>query len=113
MNASVPQESGRPFACRRCGACCRWPGYVRIDAAEADAIAGFLGLPVPRFLECYTLLTADRRGLSLVEAPGSSACIFLEADNRCRIQAVKPRQCREFPHGWRNPDAACPAWPEK
>jgi len=88
-----------------------WPGEVRIDAAEADAIAGFLGLPVPVFLERHTLLTADRRGLSLSEAPGGSTCCFLAANHRCRIQAVKPRQCREFPQGWRNPDAVCPAWP--
>ena len=111
MKLSTPQ-SARAFVCQRCGACCRWPGFVRLDAAEVDAIAGFLGLPAPVFRERYTRLTADRRGLSLSEAPGGSDCIFLEPDNRCRIQAVKPRQCRDFPQGWHNPDTACPAWGE-
>jgi len=90
------------FTCHGCGACCRWPGYVHTTDEDIDRMAGYLLLSVVEFTAQYTRLTDDRRGLSLVEA-GDGACIFLTADNRCRVQPVKPRQCREFPLGWRNP----------
>ena len=91
-----------PFQCVRCGTCCRWPGYVRVTAAEVERIAAHLGVPLEQFIAEQTMLTADRRGLSLREG-ADGACAFLTADNRCRLQAVKPRQCQEFPHGWNFP----------
>ena len=65
-------------------------------------MAEHLTLPVADFIALFTRLTDDRRGLSLIEA-ADGACIFLTPDNRCRVQPVKPRQCREFPLGWRFP----------
>lgn len=96
------------FVCKRCGNCCRAPGYVHLRAGEAEAIAAELGLDVRLFFDRYTKLTADRRSLSLTEAADGS-CIFLQPDNSCRIQVVKPRQCRDYPAHWRSDllDAAC------
>ena len=39
------------FRCRRCGNCCRWPGYVRLDGEEIGALAAELRrqLPVVEF----------------------------------------------------------------
>ena len=68
---------------------------------EIARIAGFLGLSEPEFIARHTRLRADRKGLALTEQEGG-ACIFLEGRD-CRIQAVKPRQCREFPNGWNFP----------
>ncbi|MPM70287.1 hypothetical protein SDC9_117242 [bioreactor metagenome] len=92
------------FKCIRCGNCCRWSGCVVVGAAEADAIAAFLGLPVGEFLARYTALTPDRRGLTLIEKPDGS-CIFLNEGppSGCRINPVKPRQCGEFPSHWNFP----------
>jgi len=96
--------AGDAFQCLRCGACCRHPGEVRIEDREAEAIARFLGLAVHDFTARYTRLRPDRRGLSLAERPGG-ACIFLEEpEAACRIQPVKPQQCRDFPAGWRYAD---------
>jgi uncharacterized protein len=97
------------FACRQCGACCRVPGHVLLQAGEADAIAGFLGLASADFIARYTALAANRAGLSLVEQP-EGACVFLNDRNRCSIEAVKPEQCRTFPQAWRFADAerTCP-----
>lgn len=72
---------------------------MKIAADEAVSLAGLLGIAVTDFTGRYTRLTADRRGLSLVERPDGS-CVFLEADNACRVQAAKPRQCRAFPLAW-------------
>ena len=32
------------YLCQRCGNCCRWPGFVRVDEDEINAMAQFLGL---------------------------------------------------------------------
>jgi len=90
------------YVCTRCGACCRWPGYVRVTAAEIDRIAAHLGMSSVRFIREFTVLTDDRRGLSLTERP-DGPCVFLEGDRVCRIYSVRPEQCRDFPNGWRFP----------
>ncbi|MFH1998642.1 MAG: YkgJ family cysteine cluster protein [Planctomycetota bacterium] len=87
------------FTCRRCGNCCRVSGYVHLREAEIERIAAYLNLSVREFNDRFTCLTDTRAGLSLVERPDHS-CIFLEADATCRIQAVKPEQCRNFPLKW-------------
>lgn len=86
------------YECQRCTACCRWPGQVRLTDGEITGMAGFLGMAELEFIARYTRLRADRRGLALTERE-DGACIFLEGRD-CRVQAVKPRQCREFPNGW-------------
>lgn len=87
--------------CQRCAACCRWPGDVRVDDAEIARIAAFLGVAEAVFIERFTRLRRDRRGLSLVEKPNGE-CHFLEGD-QCAIQSVKPQQCRDFPNLWNFP----------
>jgi Fe-S-cluster containining protein len=98
------------FACRRCGNCCRAAGDVRLRAGEVEAIAALLGLDVYDCTARYTRVGADRSGLVLAEQ-GDGACVFLTADNACRIQAAKPAQCRGYPQVWRHAqlDARCAA----
>ena len=95
----------KSFSCKRCGNCCRWSGYVRVDASEIDAIATFLNLSSEEFIARHTRLTADRSGLSLLENPDGS-CPYLHEDAdglSCMLQAVKPRQCCDFPLKWNFP----------
>lgn len=87
------------FRCLQCHACCRQPGYVRLKSKEPDAIADFLQMDVRSFIDTFTLLTDDRTGLSLMEQD-NGACVFL-TEQGCRIQPVKPEQCRDFPYKWR------------
>ena len=94
-----------PFVCRQCGACCRWPGSVLLETTDAEAAAAALGLTAAEFIERHAALARNRAQLTLKEAP-DGACEFLKADGRCRIYAARPRQCRDFPHGWRV--AGCP-----
>lgn len=94
-----------PFVCRQCGACCRWPGSVLLETTDAEAAAAALGLTAAEFIERHAALARNRAQLTLKEA-ADGACEFLEADGRCRIYAARPRQCRDFPHGWRV--AGCP-----
>jgi len=90
-----------PIACVQCGACCRQPGDVYLRDNEIDTIAHFLGLPIHDFTAAYTRLRANRSGLVLAET-ADGACIFLQ-ENLCRIQSVKPRQCRNYPETWHIP----------
>src|SRR5476649_2170889 len=89
------------YECQRCTACCRWPGYVRVNDAQIAALAGHLGVPEEEFIQRYTRLAADRRSLVLAEQP-DGACVFLDGID-CRVQGVKPQQCRDFPNGWNFP----------
>lgn len=87
------------YECQRCTACCRWPGDVRVNDDDIMRMARGLGVTQDEFVQTYTRLTRDRRGLSLVEKVNGE-CVFLEG-NACSIQAVKPQQCRDFPNLWR------------
>ena len=102
------------FVCLRCGACCRIKdGIVRVSDAEITDIAGFLGVSEGEFIANDAELAPDRRGLVLKSRPDGS-CIYLTDGNLCRINPVKPRKCRTFPHEWRNPDSGevCPGLAE-
>lgn len=97
--------------CQRCTACCRWPGQVRVTPAEITRLAAFLRLGEHDFIQRYTRLRPDRRGLALLDKPGGE-CVFLEGD-RCAVQPVKPQQCRDFPNLWNFPgfERVCHAIP--
>lgn len=94
-------EEGVWYACERCTNCCRWPGQVRLSEEDLVAIPAYLGLTAWDFIQRYTRLQASRRGLALTEQP-DGACIFLEGRG-CRINGVKPGQCRDFPNAWNFP----------
>lgn len=87
------------YDCQRCTACCRWPGEVKVTAAEIRRLAVFLEMSEADFIERHTRLRADRRGLALKER-SNHECIFLKGRD-CLVQPVKPQQCRDFPNLWR------------
>jgi Fe-S-cluster containining protein len=89
------------YLCERCTNCCRWPGDVKVSDKEITAIASFLGMPENEFIQQYTRLRTNRRGLSLIDQ-ADGACIFLDGQD-CKIQPVKPQQCRDFPNAWNFP----------
>lgn len=86
------------FQCDRCTACCKWPGDVKVEDHEVSAIAEFLEMDEDDFIQQFTRLRMNRNGLSLIERENHE-CIMLEND-RCKIQAVKPFQCKGFPNRW-------------
>lgn len=89
------------YDCQRCTACCRWPGEVKLLEGELGRMADFLGLSEVEFIQRFTQLRSDRQALVLDDQPGG-ACVFLEGQN-CRVQPVKPQQCRDFPNRWNFP----------
>ncbi len=96
-------KASADFKCLRCGACCRWEGPVRIGESEIAGISAFLKISESEFIRDFTVLTHDRHSLSLTESPDGS-CFFYDPDIRsCRINPVKPAQCRNFPVRWNFP----------
>ena len=89
------------YECDRCTACCRWPGQVEVSDVEISAMAEFLSLAEHEFIQRYTRLNASRTALALEDKPNGE-CIFLDG-NDCRVNSVKPQQCRNFPNLWNFP----------
>jgi hypothetical protein len=77
-----------------------------LEDGEVERMAAHLGLPLEQFIQEFTRLRANRQGLSLTEK-ANGECILLEGKD-CRVNAVKPEQCRGFPNRWR-----FPGWQEK
>jgi Fe-S-cluster containining protein len=86
---------------------------VKLTEAEIRRIAAFQGLAENEFIQEFTRLRPDRRGLALKDKPNGE-CVFLEGEE-CSIQSVKPQQCRDFPNLWNFPDAStqCRAVPHE
>jgi len=89
------------YDCQRCTACCRWPGFVKVNADEIAAIAEYVGVDEDVFIQNQTRLRPNRDGLALLDKPDGS-CAWLE-NGGCLLQAVKPVQCRRFPNDWHFP----------
>ena len=75
---------------------------MRLSDAEITRLAAFKQIAVQDFIQKFTRLRANRRGLALLDKPNGE-CIFLEGNN-CSVQSVKPQQCRDFPNLWNFPD---------
>ena len=95
----MTQNKLQDFKCINCHACCRQSGYVRLKPGEVEKISRFLGIDVLSFTDAYTVLTTDRKSLSLKEKKNGE-CIFLN-ERGCAINHVKPGQCLDFPLKWR------------
>ena len=110
LNALFWEDGMKKFKCQMCGNCCNMHGYVRLEDGEVDTIAELLGISTSDFISEYTEMMPDRSGLTLAEF-SDGRCVFLKTDNSCKINAVKPQQCKDFPEKWRYPigDETCPA----
>ena len=99
------------FVCRKCGACCRGDGFVKVTEAEIITMAEYLGETEEQFKSRW-LRPSLFEGHWLKDKENKD-CIFLE-NNQCLVHAVKPVQCRSFPFSWNNLDSikTCPALKE-
>ncbi|HNX68736.1 MAG TPA: YkgJ family cysteine cluster protein [Candidatus Omnitrophota bacterium] len=86
------------FRCKRCGACCKQPGFVYLTQADVDRLASFFRIDPYQFTEQSCVLL-DRKHLAMKKHPDET-CLFLRPDG-CSVYAARPAQCREFPLSWK------------
>jgi len=86
------------FQCTGCGECCTGGAdyHVFMDDKEAEAIRRHLGLSSAWFKRRYLRRTVE--GERVLNNGGGGRCVFLNPENRCRIYAVRPLQCRTYPY---------------
>ena len=77
---------------------------MRVSDVEIARISAYLGMDEADFIANETEIAPDRKGLVLKSRP-DGACAYLDDNNLCRINPVKPDKCRTFPFEWRNPDS--------
>lgn len=78
--------------CLHCANCCKSIPPI-MNASDIRRISRYLKLSEAKFDQKY--LRIDEDGDRVIN---QSPCPFLESDNKCRIYAVRPGACREYPH---------------
>jgi uncharacterized protein len=81
------------FQCRQCGDCCVGRGGILVRPDEVKTMAALLALPEAEF--CHRFVEASGLGPRLTVADG--VCVFLLPGGVCRVHAVKPFICRQWP----------------
>ena len=109
----MTESAPKVFVCQQCGECCRGEGGILLSDLEVERLARFCGMTGAEFQQRY--VQRSPLGPALAVGP-KGACVF-NAGGRCRVHAVKPRICREWPFfpailvnedEWESAKAACP-----
>ena len=107
MNGEPWYRDGLRFSCTRCGRCCTGePGFVWVNRAELEAIAGPLGEPREEVTALYSRPEGKRRTL---REKANGDCVFWDREAGCTVYPVRPRQCRTWPF-WESNVATPTAW---
>lgn len=97
----VRMEERVTYHCTCCGDCCRnIENAVMLDGYDLYRLAQHFKLPIMQVINRYaTPMSLDESGypMFVLNTTGSdAACVFLK-NNRCTVQAAKPRTCRLYP----------------
>jgi Fe-S-cluster containining protein len=107
----MSEIDGYDFKCTQCGDCCKWLGFVYLTDEDIERLARNLtNNDVARFIELFGSRNGPRSGkkkLVLRDREGTNICVFLDDDNKCTINDIKPDQCRKYPTGY---DPMCPGF---
>jgi uncharacterized protein len=90
----MAHENNFEFECKGCGVCCREEGYVYFAKPEVTRAAKLLNMTPAAFAQKYLVPFQDEFVHVVLKG---GRCAFLQRDNRCEINSVKPRQCKTFP----------------
>ncbi len=93
MDHKDPSQPRPPFACRRCGECCRGAGGITYRAEQVAAAAAELGLGPREFTRRYLAPKGDAWE---VVCNADGACALL-GPGGCLVQRAKPDICARWP----------------
>jgi uncharacterized protein len=94
---SILKKEEELFACKRCGACCKWRD-VQLTLDDIFRMSEFMGMAPDEFFLEYCVEKSrgdDNIVLPFLRKDGGSCC-FLE-DNICQVHFVKPAACEHMP----------------
>ncbi len=86
------EEAFEEIDCLKCANCCKTTGPL-FTQTDIQRIANHLKITSSVFIKKYLRIDEDN-DFVLKSVP----CTFLDQDNICRIYAVRPKACREYPH---------------
>lgn len=105
-------KSTNIFKCVWCGDCCKGYGGTFVTEKDIEAIASYIEIDPKRFVEEYCQVSG---GKPVIAQRKDGYCVFW--DKLCKIHAVKPRMCRQWPfiesvlvdiNNWRIMAGLCP-----
>ena len=96
---------GREFECKMCGKCCKWEGVVVLKPSDIKRLSVTKSMDKDAFLKKYAEHDGDNFVLKNKE--GSTACVFLNDNDKCSVFSYKPKQCADFPKDY---DKRCPGF---
>lgn len=99
---------GIPFECTRCGDCCRWEGFIFLDPEDIKRLSDYHGIGREEYVKRYT----RPHGSSIIlknKSESSDECVYLDK-NKCSINNIKPKQCKDYPDKY---EPRCPGFRRK
>ena len=88
------------FICKKCGMCCKNNGIVIIYPEDVIKISEYLEIQTVYFLKKYCnqcFLKNAKSQLEIYYMHVGDKCAFLDENNLCKINCVKPIQCQYGP----------------
>ena len=89
-----PDPHPQVFQCQQCGECCVGRGGILVRPDEVKAMAALLALPEAEFARRFVEDSALGPRLTVA---ANGFCVFQLEGNLCRVHAVKPFICRQWP----------------
>ena len=78
------------YDCSKCRNCCMEYSAC-FEEEELSPVAAFLGITETEFKDMYIKESFGEYQLN------TKPCCFLEADGKCKIEACKPSNCKDYP----------------
>jgi len=95
MRQQIFYHHGLRFQCQpACAACCKISGKVRVTESEISRMAKLLGMSETAFKKTYVNETETPW---ILKERADGACAMLDEQDRCRVHAERPGQCRSYP----------------
>ncbi|MEC9400840.1 MAG: YkgJ family cysteine cluster protein [Myxococcota bacterium] len=95
MSSWFDETDGLRFECTQCGACCKNPGVILFTPQDILRVSTFLNFTPEAFKARY--LKFYDAGQWSIDVGPQQPCVFLDEEDRCSIQEVKPWQCSAYP----------------
>ncbi len=82
------------YDCCKCANCCKLYD-IRVEQGDIFRIAEYLEQSESEFVRNHLKQDIEEAGVFVIK---DKPCCFLNTDGKCRIYAVRPLVCRDFPH---------------